>query len=128
MFAPRFKTTVSCLLIGAGLLAGWWAEPRLFAELENDSNRKRSEGNTHPPKAAQKPLANDKALTATWEKDIKPMLEHYCYDCHGDGHHKGKLDMEKFSDLASMRANPKIWEHCFSFPFLRKYIQNFIGK
>ena len=111
MFAPRFKTTVSCLLIGAGLLMGWWAEPSLFAELENDSNRKKIEGNTHSPKAPQKPLANDKALTATWEKDIKPMLEHYCYDCHGDGHHKGKLDMEEFSDLASMRANPKIWEH-----------------
>jgi hypothetical protein len=53
----------------------------------------------------------DKQIFETWKKDIKPMLENYCYDCHGDGQHKGKLDMDQFSDLAKMRENPRIWEH-----------------
>jgi hypothetical protein len=48
----------------------------------------------------------DKQIFETWKKDIKPMLENYCYDCHGDGQHKGKLDMDQFSDLAKMRENP----------------------
>ena len=50
-------------------------------------------------------------LLTEWQDDIQPMLEHYCYDCHGDGRSKGKLDLERYPDLASMRKNPKVWEH-----------------
>ncbi|MGB0775312.1 MAG: DUF1592 domain-containing protein, partial [Akkermansiaceae bacterium] len=55
--------------------------------------------------------ATDEVLLAEWQEDIHPMLEHYCYDCHGDGSSKGKLDREAYPDIASMRANPKVWEH-----------------
>jgi len=80
------------------LLAGGFIPFLLSAPTSENGNAP-----AHPPQ--------DKPIFATWKKDIKPMLEHYCYDCHGDGHHKGKLDMDEFSDLAEMRKNPRIWEH-----------------
>ena len=46
-----------------------------------------------------------------YHSDIYPMLEQYCYDCHMDGSDKGKLDLDKYPDLTSMRKSPKVWEH-----------------
>ena len=61
--------------------------------------------NASPSATAQQQLLKQ------WDKDIKPMLEHYCYDCHGDGRSKGDLDLDDYPDLASMRKDPKVWEH-----------------
>ncbi|MCP5536356.1 MAG: DUF1592 domain-containing protein [Akkermansiaceae bacterium] len=107
MAALRSKPSLLTLLAGAGLLVGWWLEPGLFAGSPGKSGTNSRVQTTQPHQAQ----VDDKHLMAGWNNDIKPMLEHYCYDCHGDGHRKGKLDMDVFTDLASMRANPAIWEH-----------------
>ena len=31
--------------------------------------------------------------------NIEPILEEYCYDCHGDGHAKGKVAFDELSDV-----------------------------
>lgn len=36
----------------------------------------------------------------TFEKEIKPLLEDYCFDCHGDGSSKGDFSMDEYDDLS----------------------------
>ena len=46
---------------------------------------------------------------ATYTKEIVPLLEKYCYDCHGDGEAKGKFSMDAFEDLPAHLSNRKHW-------------------
>lgn len=41
--------------------------------------------------------------------DIKPILQKYCWDCHGDGEKKGDLSLDHTKDDASVLANRKEW-------------------
>ena len=36
------------------------------------------------------------------------MLQKYCYDCHGDGSHKGKVAFDELSDT-DLTAKPELW-------------------
>ena len=36
----------------------------------------------------------------TFEKEIKPILEDYCFDCHGDGSSKGDFSMDDYDNLS----------------------------
>jgi len=44
-----------------------------------------------------------------YDKDIQPLLETYCYDCHGDGTAKGKFSMDTFKDLPAHLHDQKHW-------------------
>src|SRR5689334_15577672 len=39
------------------------------------------------------------AAAADFAKDILPVLEDYCYDCHGEGTEKGGFAMDKYKSL-----------------------------
>ena len=39
-----------------------------------------------------------------WRKDVLPILEEYCYDCHGEGVKKGDLELDRFESIAAMQA------------------------
>jgi hypothetical protein len=53
--------------------------------------------------AAQTPAAPDYA------RQVKPLLEKYCYDCHGDGSDKGDLALDKHQTPAEMLADIELW-------------------
>ena len=46
---------------------------------------------------------------ATYNKEIVPLLENYCYTCHGDGESKGKFALDDFKDLNAHLSNRKLW-------------------
>ncbi|MBI3416990.1 MAG: DUF1592 domain-containing protein [Verrucomicrobia bacterium] len=50
-----------------------------------------------------------KAAKASFAKDIQPLLQEYCYGCHGEKK-KGDLDLRVFTDEASVLHNRKVWE------------------
>ena len=50
---------------------------------------------------------------ATFERDILPVLDDYCYYCHDDGKKKGDLSLEIFKDEKDIRHNYKISEMVF---------------
>lgn len=54
--------------------------------------------------------AADRAAAERYRKDIVPLLETYCYDCHGDGAKKGELSLDSFSTLEAMRHNRGTWK------------------
>jgi mono/diheme cytochrome c family protein len=40
---------------------------------------------------------------------IQPLLENYCYDCHGDGASKGKVTFDQFKSDQEILANRDLW-------------------
>ena len=55
-----------------------------------------------PPAAPPPPLS--------LEHDIQPLLQTYCYDCHGDGMHKGGLALDAYQSVADLKAARDKWE------------------
>lgn len=45
----------------------------------------------------------------TFAKDIRPLLETYCWDCHADGESKGDVVLDKDPDESAIRKNRKLW-------------------
>jgi mono/diheme cytochrome c family protein len=46
---------------------------------------------------------------ASYYDQIAPILENYCYNCHGDGAAKGKFSMDEFKDLKTHLNDEKHW-------------------
>ena len=53
--------------------------------------------------AAQQPAAQ------SYAKDIRPVLEKYCWDCHGDGAKKGDVVLDADADESAIAKNRKLW-------------------
>jgi hypothetical protein len=45
---------------------------------------------------------------ASFHRDVEPILEDYCYECHGDGAKKGKVAFDELSD-ADLTARTDLW-------------------
>jgi hypothetical protein len=50
------------------------------------------------------------AKPLSYEKQVLPLLEKYCYSCHGGGKKKGDLALDAYKDPASAVSDPKTWE------------------
>ena len=48
-------------------------------------------------------------MAKEFEKKIAPLLEDYCYDCHGDSSKKGDVSLDEFKNLASHLENHDLW-------------------
>ena len=44
----------------------------------------------------------------TFERDVQPVLDQYCYDCHGNGSEKGGIKLDEFADGAALQDH-KLW-------------------
>jgi hypothetical protein len=53
-------------------------------------------------RAAQKPIS--------YEKSVLPVLQEYCFGCHGNGKKKGDLALDTYKDLDALVADRKTWE------------------
>ncbi len=48
---------------------------------------------------------------AKFEKDILPILENHCYDCHGEGEDKGKVTFDTFGSTEALLSQTDLWVH-----------------
>ncbi len=55
-----------------------------------------------PPAGPTKPVS--------FEKEVTPLLQKYCYDCHGDGAHKAGLALDDYETVADVYAARPKWE------------------
>jgi len=46
---------------------------------------------------------------AEFDAKVKPLLQKYCYECHGDGGSAGDLDLDQFNSHASVMAAKPTW-------------------
>ena len=56
------------------------------------------------------PRAAGAAGTASYEKDIQPLIQKYCVDCHGPTRPKADLNLSLFTNEAAVRAARPTWE------------------
>lgn len=47
----------------------------------------------------------------SYQRQVLPLLEQYCYDCHSDGVKKGRFTMDEHADYAALRTDLKHWDH-----------------
>ncbi|MDO8472771.1 MAG: c-type cytochrome domain-containing protein, partial [Dehalococcoidia bacterium] len=52
--------------------------------------------------------------TLSFKAAIQPLLEKYCFDCHGDGTKKGGLALDIYADEAAIFKDRRTWEHVLS--------------
>ena len=45
-----------------------------------------------------------------FSKTVTPLLEKYCYQCHGNGKHSGKLALDSFKTVEAVETNRGTWE------------------
>jgi mono/diheme cytochrome c family protein len=50
------------------------------------------------------------SLSATFNASIVPLLNQYCYECHGNGKHKGDVTLDGWKSAADTLADHKTWE------------------
>ena len=49
--------------------------------------------------------------TPDFAGDVKPLLETYCYKCHGNGKKKGNLALDGFPSMEASIRDQKTWSH-----------------
>src|SRR3954447_21556291 len=46
---------------------------------------------------------------AQFHKEVQPILENYCYDCHADGENKGKVAFDQLGSDQALSHNTELW-------------------
>ncbi|MEO7414628.1 MAG: DUF1587 domain-containing protein, partial [Opitutaceae bacterium] len=62
--------------------------------------------------SAQSVLSPPSALIAgdEFQKSVAPLVEKYCFECHGDGARKGDISLDGDKSIADVRRGAKKWE------------------
>ena len=45
-----------------------------------------------------------------YQKTVAPLVQKYCYECHGDGKHKGDVTLDREKTVAEIHQSAKKWE------------------
>src|SRR5690349_25132394 len=51
-----------------------------------------------------------RAPKVDFDQHVKPLLENYCYECHGDGAAKSGLALDSYKTVADVHAARPKWE------------------
>lgn len=54
-------------------------------------------------------IAADAKSEKQFNETIKPLLQEYCYECHGDGMDKGKVTFDEFGSHDALMDDRKLW-------------------
>ena len=46
----------------------------------------------------------------SYQKDVLPLLQKYCYDCHADGTKKGGIEFDVYKTHAALLEDRKLWD------------------
>jgi hypothetical protein len=49
------------------------------------------------------------SATAEFNQKIRPVLEEYCYDCHGDGENRGGVALDAFNTTTNFTDSRDVW-------------------
>ena len=58
-------------------------------------------------------MAVDQTTSAGFKKTIQPLLEEYCYDCHGDGAKKGGVAFDELNPDQNFAGSRDVWLKAF---------------
>ena len=57
----------------------------------------------------EEPVSFD-ALSAEYERDVRPLLKRFCLKCHSTKRKEGELDLEQFVRFGNVRIDPEAWQ------------------
>ena len=60
--------------------------------------------------AVEHPPVSTADNAAAFGREMTPLLRKYCYECHGDGKHKGDIALDREKTLAEVHQAAKKWE------------------
>ena len=46
-----------------------------------------------------------------YQKRVLPLLQKFCYDCHGDGSDKGDFALDEYPEYSKLIADKVLWDH-----------------
>ena len=49
------------------------------------------------------------ASTQNYKKQAEPLIQKYCFDCHGEGMSKGEVSFDSYTNLAAHLEDRKLW-------------------
>ena len=49
-------------------------------------------------------------LETRFRGEVRPFLQSNCFKCHGDGHHKGDVALDKYTGFQSIQQDRKTWQ------------------
>ena len=52
---------------------------------------------------------SSKSVSARFDREVRPLVERYCQDCHNAKEFKGDLDLARFRSSESALREPKVW-------------------
>lgn len=55
------------------------------------------------------PQAAESSGAAEFRRNIRPLLENYCFDCHADGANKGNVSFDEFKSEAAALEDHDLW-------------------
>src|SRR5476651_1662899 len=87
-FVRRVVVLTVALVLGIGLAA--------FAAIKSATTPEKSDTND--------------SKSQDFAKNVQPLLVKYCYDCHGNGSHKGDVALDKYPTTADVVKNHTVWE------------------
>jgi len=93
--------TASLITATTGLGLGWLGSGLLWVAPQP--------ANSSPATPAAAAGPDEATLQSRLENNIQPVFERFCYDCHGDGMHKGGFTFDKYTSIESMRADRRVW-------------------
>lgn len=88
--------------LGLALTIAWMAPAAPFAQAQGTNAGARQ------PVALVAPGSGRTAAAIAFHRDVAPILEDYCYDCHGDGMAKGKVAFDDLSD-SDLTSRTDLW-------------------
>jgi len=57
----------------------------------------------------EEPVTFD-TLGVQFERDVRPLLERFCLECHSTDQQEGELDLDRFGTLSDIRRDPQSWQ------------------
>lgn len=93
----RRQIIILSVLLAGAIASGWFAFAR-----RSPSHR------TSVRRTVKVDLAK---ADAQFHKDVLPLLNQYCWDCHGDGATKGDLSLDSFTNVTAVLKDRRTWEH-----------------
>ncbi len=89
----RRQILILSVLLSAACCSGWLA----FTRTSGGSNLRR-------------PSLDSAKAQAALHRDILPLLNRYCWDCHADGVSKGDVSLEHFTNVTAVLQDRRTWE------------------
>jgi hypothetical protein len=101
----RLSLPISASLGGVALLVGMALCASQYARTEQARGAITSGPASSGPTQLTMPKGPAAAMAAKFNHDVQPLVQKYCYGCHGNGKKKGDVTLDQFKTFDQILAD-----------------------